>query len=130
MADAEAAFKQTGPRSLCAAFHGDVLVHAGDAAGAGRVWAEGLKAAPDLLMVYLHRGLFELDRGDWLAAQADLSTASAKAPHYADPLKAWGDLLARQGRWKEALAKYDAALKYAPAWAQLHQAREAAARRV
>jgi tetratricopeptide (TPR) repeat protein len=129
VADAEAAFKQTGPRSLCAAFHGDVLVHAGDAAGAGRVWAEGLKAAPDLPMVYLHRGLFELDRGDLAAARADLSTANAKAPHFADPLKAWGDLLAREGRWKDALAKYDEALKYAPAWAELHQARDAAAHR-
>ena len=63
------------------------------------------------------------------AAEADLSTASAKAPHYADPLKAWGDVLAKQGRWKDALAKYDEALKYAPAWAALHQARDGAARR-
>jgi hypothetical protein len=71
-----------------------------------------------------------MDNGDLKAAAADLSTASAKAPHYADPLKAWGDVLAREGQWKAALAKYDEALKYAPAWAELHQARDAAARRV
>jgi hypothetical protein len=39
-----------------------------------------------------------------------------KGPHWADPLKAWGDLLATKGKTKEALAKYDAAVKYAPNW--------------
>jgi tetratricopeptide (TPR) repeat protein len=129
MADAEPVFKKPGAWSRCYAFHGDALAHAGDGAGAERVWAEGLKIAPDLPQVYLHRGVYELDHGDLKAAEADLSTAAAKAPHYADPRKAWGDVLAKQGRWKEALAKYDEALKYAPAWAELHRARDAAARK-
>ena len=128
LADAEALLKRAGPWSRCYAFHGDVLVHAGDVAGAQRVWAEGLNIAPDPPMIYLHRGTFELGQGALKAAEADLSTAHAKAPHFADPLKAWGDLLAREGRWQAALAKYDEALKYAPAWAALHQARDAAAR--
>jgi hypothetical protein len=34
----------------------------------------------------------------------------------------------KQGDTKEALAKYDAALKYAPNWKQLKEAREAAAK--
>ena len=127
--EAEAAFKEAGPWSRCYAFHGDVLAHGGDVAGAQRIWAEGLRRAPDLPTIYLHRGQFELDHGDLKGASADFSTANAKAPHYADPLKSWGDALARQGRWKEALARYDEALKYAPAWAELHQARDAAARR-
>ena len=42
----------------------------------------------------------------------------ALAPHCADPSKAWGDVLAKQGKIKDALAKYDAALKYAPTAAQ------------
>jgi tetratricopeptide (TPR) repeat protein len=130
MADAEAVFKRGGAWSRCYAFHGDALAHAGDVAGAERVWAEGLRIAPDLPQVYLHRGVFELNHGDLKAAATDLSTASAKAPHYADPLKACGDLLAREGQWKAALTKYDEALKYAPAWVELHQARDAAARRV
>jgi hypothetical protein len=46
----------------------------------------------------------------------------------ADPLKAWGDVLAQQGHPKEALAKYDQALKYAPNWQQLKAARAAAAK--
>ena len=129
MAEAEAVFKRTGPWSRCYAFHGDVLAHAGDMVGAERVWAVGLKVAPDLPMIYLHRGVWELNRGDLKSAQVDLATASAKAPHLADPLKAWGALLAREGRWKDALAKYTAALNDAPAWAELRQARDAAARR-
>ena len=47
----------------------------------------------------------------------------------ADPLKGWGDALAREGRWSEAVAKYDEALKNAPAWTALRQARATAARR-
>jgi tetratricopeptide (TPR) repeat protein len=130
MAEAEAVFRQVStPWSRCSAFHGEALAHAGDVAGAERVWAEGVRLLPDLPNVYLARGRWEMDHGDLKAAAADLSTASAKAPHYADPLKAWGDLLAREGQWKAALAKYDQALKYAPAWAELHKAREAAARR-
>jgi hypothetical protein len=126
--EAEAAFRRVGAWSLCDALHGDVLAHAGDVAGAERVWAEAIRAAPDLAPIPLHRGLFELGRGDLAAAEADVSFAAAKAPHWADPWKAWGDVLAREGRWKEALAKYDEALKYAPAWAELHQARDAAIR--
>jgi tetratricopeptide (TPR) repeat protein len=124
--EAEAVFKRVGAWSLCDAFHGDVLAHAGDVAGAERVWAEAMRIAPDLAMIPLHRGLFELGRGDLAAAEADMATAAAKAPHWADPWKAWGDALAREGRWKDALAKYDEALKYAPAWTELHQARDVA----
>lgn len=128
MADAEAVFKRAGPWAYCYAVHGDALEHAHDLAGAERVWAEGLRGGPDLSPVYLHRGLSELARGDLRRAEADLAAASARSPHWADPLKAWGDVLAREGRWTVALAKFDEALKYAPAWAELRQARDAAAR--
>ena len=129
MADAEAVFKRVGPWAYCYGAHGDVLVHAGDLAGAQRVWAEGLRIGPDLSPVYLERGSFELARGDLKHAEADLAAASARSPHWADPLKAWGDVLMREGRPRDALAKYDEALKYAPAWPELHQARAAAAKR-
>jgi len=129
LADAEAVFRKAGPWARCFAFHGDVLAHSGDAAGAMRVWSEGLRIAPDLMPIYLHRGLFELSRGNLRAAQADLAAAHAKSPHYADPLKAWGDVLAKAGRWRAALGKYNEALQYAPAWTELHQARDYAAKR-
>ena len=127
-ADAEAVFARVGSLSRCAAFHGLALARSGDVARAERVWSDNLKLTPDLPMVYLERGLWETERGQFAAAAADLSTAHAKAPHYAEPLKAWGDLLARQGRWRDALGKYDEALKSAPAWIELRQARALAAR--
>jgi len=37
-------------------------------------------------------------------------------------------VLAKLGQSKDALAKYDEALKYAPNWAALKEAREAAAK--
>ena len=126
--EAEAIFKRL-PWSFCYAYWGDVLVHAGDVAGAGKVWAAGQRVSPDLPAVPLHRGLYELSLGQLKAAETEVAAASAKAPHWADPLKVWGDVLAREGRWKEALTKYDAALRYAPAWAELHQARAIAAGR-
>ena len=124
--EAEAVFKRVN-WSLCDALQGDVLVHAGDVAGAEKAWAEGQRIRPDLPLVPLHRGLFELGQGQFKAAETDVAYAAGKAPHWADPWKAWGDVLAREGRWKEALAKYDEALKHAPAWAALHQARSVAA---
>lgn len=129
-AEAEATFKlNTIPTSRCYGMHGLALAHIGDIQGAKRVWAEGVGLLPDLPNVYLYRGRWEMEAGDLRAAEADLATAATKAPHFADPWKGWGDLLAREGRWQEAVAKYDVALKSAPAWAELHRAREAAARR-
>jgi hypothetical protein len=129
LAEAEALFRQAGAWNRCAAFHGDALARAGDLAGANRVWAEGQRLASDLPFVDLYRGTWSLRRGDLAAAAAEFSAAHDKAPHFADPLKSWGDALSAQGRWKEALAKYDEAVRYAPNWAALKQARDTAARK-
>jgi tetratricopeptide (TPR) repeat protein len=64
--------------------------------------------------------------GDLDGAVAKLKEANRKGPHWADPLKAWGDVLAKRGHAKEALVKYDEALRYAPNWAALKEARAAA----
>jgi tetratricopeptide (TPR) repeat protein len=69
-----------------------------------------------------------LARGDLAGAAKQLARAHEKGPHCADPLKAWGDVLVKQGRPGEALAKYDEALKYAPNWKELKEARETAAK--
>ena len=71
-----------------------------------------------------------LATGDLAGAIEKFQIAHANGPHFADPLKDWGDALARQRKWIDALAKYDQALKLAPAWPELRQAREAAQRRV
>jgi predicted Zn-dependent protease len=64
--------------------------------------------------------------GDLAGAAEKLKLANQKGPHWADPLKVWGDVRVKQGKIKEALAKYDEALKYAPNWKQLKEVREAA----
>jgi hypothetical protein len=66
--------------------------------------------------------------GDLAGAAAKLADANIRGPHWADPLKVWGDLLAKQAKTKDALAKYDEALKYAPNWKQLKEARNALAK--
>ena len=43
-------------------------------------------------------------------------------------MKVWGDVLMKQGKTTDALAKYDEALKYAPNWKQLKEARETLAK--
>ena len=37
-------------------------------------------------------------------AAAKFQQANQKGPHWADPLKAWGDVLVKQGNTKDALA--------------------------
>ena len=36
-----------------------------------------------------------------------VNDANQRRPHWADPLKAWGDVLVKQDKTKEALAKYN-----------------------
>ena len=127
LADAETFFRRAGPWNRCAAFHGDALARAGDLAGATRIWADGQRRAPDLPFVYLYRAQAALRRNDPTAAIPDLQAANHAAPHFADPLKLWGDALAAQGKWQDAVAKYDEALPYAPTWEALKSARAAAA---
>jgi hypothetical protein len=54
--------------------------------------------------------------------------ASEKGPHSTGPLKVRGDVLVKQGQHRESVAKYDEALKYAPNWKELREARESAAK--
>jgi tetratricopeptide (TPR) repeat protein len=126
-ADAGVIFNKAGKWNRCYAFYGYALARANDLQGATRIWAEGQRLAPDLPFVYLYRGLSEATRNETAQAAADFAAANHAAPHLAEPLKAWGDLLASQGHWNEALAKYDAALTNTPKWEALKNAREIAA---
>jgi predicted negative regulator of RcsB-dependent stress response len=64
----------------------------------------------------------------YFTAEAKLADANKRGPHWADPLNAWGDVFVKQGNMKEALAKYDQALKYAPSWKAPKHVREALAK--
>ena len=112
---------------LCVRTRAKIAAAAGDAATADHWFAEGVRQAPDLPMAYTEWGQALLARGDLAGAARELSLAHDKGPHFADALKIWGDVLVKQGHPDQALSKYDEALKYAPEWASLKQAREAAA---
>jgi tetratricopeptide (TPR) repeat protein len=114
---------------LCVRTRAKVAAAAGDAAMADHWFAEAVRQAPDLPMAYFEWGQALFARGDLAGAVRELSLAHAKGPHFADPLKAWGDVLIKQHHPKEALAKYDEALHDAPDWHALTVARAAAAGR-
>ncbi len=113
---------------LCVRTRAKVAAATGDAAAADRWFAEAVRQAPDLPSAYYEWGEALFARGDLTGAAREFSLAHAKGPHFADPLKAWGDVLAKQGHLDQALAKYDEALKDAPDWTTLKQARDAASK--
>ncbi len=124
--DAIAIFDVGKNLSLCVALKGEALARSGNVPAAKAAWAAGLAAAPDLPPIYYYRGMTEAATGDDSGALADFRSANRQAPHWAEPLKAWGDLLAKQNNRPAAQAKYDEALNYAPHWAALQQAHRGA----
>jgi tetratricopeptide (TPR) repeat protein len=112
----------------CYRFRGDVLELRGDWAAAQQWYAKAVTLAPSLPAGYYSWGLALAKHGDLAGAAEKLKLANQKGPHWADPLKVWGDVLMKQNNAKEALIKYHEALKYAPNWKQLKEAHEAAAK--
>jgi tetratricopeptide (TPR) repeat protein len=113
---------------MCVDFRGRIAAMAGNTAEAEKWFAQAIELAPKLPQVYTDRGQARLDRGELGGALTDATQAATLSPHDGDAWKLWGDVLAKQGKTKEALAKYDEALKYAPHWKQLKEAREAVAK--
>jgi hypothetical protein len=112
----------------CYRFKGDVLELRGDWPGAQAWYAKAVALVPDSPGGYYSWGLALLKRGELEQAAEKFHLANQKGPTWADPLKAWGDVLVKQRNVIDALAKYDEALKYAPQWKQLIEARDALAR--
>jgi tetratricopeptide (TPR) repeat protein len=122
---ADAAFKAGGTFVNCYRFRADILDSRGDWVGAQKAYEEAVALAPDLPAAYYSWGVALLRHGDHAGGEAKLRDANKRGPHWADPLKVLGDLLAKQGNAKDALAKYDEAIQYAPNWKELRAAREA-----
>jgi tetratricopeptide (TPR) repeat protein len=129
-ADADTALERTASESLvdCYRMRGDVHDHRGDFAQAQKDYATGVALAPSLPPAYFSWGAALLRHGQYDAAIDKLRLANERGPHWADPLKVWGDVLAKQRHTRQALVKYNAALKYAPNWQQLKDARDALAK--
>ncbi len=124
---ADALLLSSGTFVDCYRFRADILDGRGDWPAARKAYGAAVALARDLPAAYYSWGLALARHGDVAAAEEKLASANQRGPHWADPLKAWGDLLAKQGRAQEALAKYDEALKYAPRWTALAESRALAA---
>ena len=120
-AEADALLK-SGRFVDCYRYSGDVLDGRNNWTGAQQAYAKAVTIAPDLPAGYYSWGAALAKHGDLDGAIAKLKEANQHGPHWADPLKACGDMLAKKGQTRDALAKYDEALKYAPNWKQLKEA--------
>lgn len=112
---------------VCVRVRGQIEALARDSSVAERWFAEAIQLAPELPIARTERGFARLAFGDAERAQQDAAEAVRLSPHNGDAWKLWGDVLAKQGNRKDALAKYDEALKYAPKWQELQVARAAVA---
>jgi tetratricopeptide (TPR) repeat protein len=129
---ADAALSAVGALTLvdCYRYKADVLDMRGNWVGAQEWYTKAVKLAPSLPAAYYSWGLALAKHGNIPAAIEQLRLANLKGPTWADPLKAWGDVLAKDGHAEEGLAKYDEALKYAPNWKELNASREALAKKI
>jgi tetratricopeptide (TPR) repeat protein len=125
---ADAVLNAAGSYVDCYRFRADILDGRGDWPDAQKAYAEAVALARDLPAAYYSWGVALARHGELAGAEAKLKDANQRGPHWADPLKAWGDVLMKQGKTKESLVKYDEALKYAPNWKELREAREALAK--
>ncbi len=114
----------------CLRMRGLIAATKGDWPAVDHWFGEAVRQAPSIPFADAEWGQALLAKGDVAGAITKLEQAHKLGPRFADPLKFWGDALVRLGRPKDALAKYNVALKYAPTWAALHQVRDAAAKRV
>jgi tetratricopeptide (TPR) repeat protein len=108
----------------CYRFRGDILDNRNDWTGAQKAYAEAVALAPDLPAPYYSWGMALARHHDLIGSLAKLQAAHHRGPGWADPLKSMGDVLVQQGNRPAALAKYDEAIRLAPAWNQLRLARE------
>lgn len=118
-ADAERAFARAPFRVACRTGMADTLEAAGDRAGADAAYAQAIAPAPSVPYAYQRLGVALLRRGDLKGALVRFKQAQARGPTWAEPVKGEADVLAAQGRKREADAAYARARKLAPAWTAL-----------
>jgi tetratricopeptide (TPR) repeat protein len=112
----------------CVRIRAEIAEIAGDRAESDRWFQAALGQGPSLPNAETEYASRLLMRGEPDRAIEVFKAANQKGQRFPDPLKGWGDALAKQGKTKEALEKYTDALKFAPHWQQLKDAREALAK--
>jgi tetratricopeptide (TPR) repeat protein len=103
--------KPTAARLACRIARAFIAL--GDHARAGKVLAD-LGAGGDAPLVRHTAGLVALAAGDAAKAQQEFQAAAAVDQSYADPRFELAKLAARIGRYDDATARYDAALRTSP----------------
>jgi tetratricopeptide (TPR) repeat protein len=112
---------------MCVDIRGRIAALAGNTSDAEKWFAQAIEMAPKLPQVCTARGQARLERGELATALTDAALAATLGPHEGDAWKLWDDVLAKQGKNKDALSKYDEAFKYDAHWKALQQARAALA---
>jgi tetratricopeptide (TPR) repeat protein len=107
----------------CLRVRGLVSQRRGEASEAQRWFKEAATRSPRLAPAFLDLARLYVERRSMPLAEAHFRKAAELAPNWADPLKYWGDALAGNGRRRDAFEKYSAAMKLAPAWSDLRQAK-------
>lgn len=74
-------------------FRADILSGRGDWVAARKAYSDAVALAPDLPASYYSWGVALAHHGDLADAEIKLKDAVQRGPHWADPLKAWGDVL-------------------------------------
>jgi tetratricopeptide (TPR) repeat protein len=102
----------------CVRARGLVAFYGGDRRAAERWLREAIRQGPSLPAAYLD--LANVLPRDSDSALAQAIEANRRGPGWADPLKMWGDILARRGDFAGAERRYREAAERAPRWGQLH----------
>lgn len=121
VAEAEALISQTPIDCYeCVRARGLIANYRRHAAAAQRWLREAVRQGPSIPMAYLDLALVPGTAPD--QALSHIREAHERGPGWADPLKAWGDLLFARRDWRGAASKYAEAAQRAPRWGALHMA--------
>lgn len=106
--------------TLCLQMRGRIAEAGGDIRAASFWYAQAMDDAPSLPFAAFDWGAMLLSHNDREGAIAKFRLASARGPHFADPLELWGETLMLQNRSDLAIAKFEEAARHAPNWGRLH----------
>ena len=119
LAEAEALIARTPTDCYeCVGARGRIAAYRGNAGEARRWLREAIRQGPSIPMAYLD--LARVPGTDPAAALVLIRETNRRGPGWADPLKAWGDVLRGQRDWRGAAAKYAKAAERAPRWGALN----------
>lgn len=120
-AEADALINQTPTNCYeCVRARGLISSYRGNTPAARRWLREAIRRGPSIPMAYLDLAAVPGTPPD--QAISHIREAHERGPGWADPLKAWGDVLFARRDWRGAASKFAEAAERAPRWGALHLA--------